>query len=60
MTLIMVSQDNAVYMLLYVDDMLIASGCKAEARLVKDTLSQQFEMKDLGPVSSRILVKSKP
>ncbi|CAA7036547.1 unnamed protein product [Microthlaspi erraticum] len=48
------NKENAVYLLLYVDDMLIASGCKAEVRLVKDTLSQKFEMKDLGP-ASRIL-----
>uniref|UniRef100_A0A1J3I7B7 Retrovirus-related Pol polyprotein from transposon TNT 1-94 n=2 Tax=Noccaea caerulescens TaxID=107243 RepID=A0A1J3I7B7_NOCCA len=41
-------------LLLYVDDMLIASGSMAEIRLVKESLSKKFEMKDLGK-ASRIL-----
>ena len=37
-----------VYLLLYVDDMLIASKDKGEIRKVKAQLSKEFEMKDLG------------
>ncbi|KAG8485521.1 hypothetical protein CXB51_019057 [Gossypium anomalum] len=35
--------------LLYVDDMLIAAKDKGEIRKVKAQLSEEFEMKDLGP-----------
>ncbi|KAG8478903.1 hypothetical protein CXB51_028748 [Gossypium anomalum] len=38
-----------VYLLLYVDDMLIAAKDKGEIRKVKAQLSEEFEMKDLGP-----------
>ncbi|KAG8486697.1 hypothetical protein CXB51_020179 [Gossypium anomalum] len=38
-----------VYLLLYVDDMLIAVKDKGEIRKVKAQLSEEFEMKDLGP-----------
>ena len=37
-----------VYLLLYVDDMLIAAKDKGEIRKVKTQLSKEFEMKDLG------------
>ncbi|KAG8471995.1 hypothetical protein CXB51_036506 [Gossypium anomalum] len=37
-----------MYLLLYVDDMLIASKNKGEIRKVKSQLSEEFEMKDLG------------
>ncbi|KAG8482954.1 hypothetical protein CXB51_021884 [Gossypium anomalum] len=38
-----------VYLFLYVDDMLIAAKDKGEIRKVKTQLSEEFEMKDLGP-----------
>ncbi|KAG8481596.1 hypothetical protein CXB51_026522 [Gossypium anomalum] len=38
-----------VYLLLYVDDMLIAAKDKGEIRKVKAQLSEEFEMKDLEP-----------
>ncbi|KAG8498562.1 hypothetical protein CXB51_004879 [Gossypium anomalum] len=38
-----------VYLLLYVDDMLIVAKDKGEIRNVKAQLSEEFEMKDLGP-----------
>ncbi|KAG8488765.1 hypothetical protein CXB51_016773 [Gossypium anomalum] len=38
-----------VYLLLYVDDILIAAKDKGEIRKVKAQLSEEFEMKDLGP-----------
>ncbi|KAG8500752.1 hypothetical protein CXB51_002776 [Gossypium anomalum] len=38
-----------VYLLLYVDDMLIVAKDKGEIRKVKAQLSEEFEMKDLGP-----------
>ena len=37
-----------VYLLLYVDDMLIASKDKAEIDRLKSELKTEFEMKDLG------------
>ncbi|KAG8488852.1 hypothetical protein CXB51_016759 [Gossypium anomalum] len=43
------SDGSFVYLLLYVDDMLIAAKDKGEIRNVKTQLSKEFEMKDLGP-----------
>ncbi|KAG8499034.1 hypothetical protein CXB51_005442 [Gossypium anomalum] len=43
------SNSSFVYLLLYVDDMLIAAKDKGEIRKVKAQLSEEFEMKDLGP-----------
>ncbi|KAE8732640.1 hypothetical protein F3Y22_tig00001818pilonHSYRG00042 [Hibiscus syriacus] len=37
-----------IYLLLYVDDMLIASKSQKEIDKLKDQLNQEFEMKDLG------------
>lgn len=37
-----------VYLLLYVDDILIASGYKSEIFEIRKLLSSEFEMKDLG------------
>ena len=45
---------GAVYMLLYVDDMLIASKSMSEVKKLKAELSSEFEMKDLG-AARRIL-----
>ena len=49
-----VNSDKAIYLLLYVDDMLIASGDTSTIKSLKDSLSGEFEMKDLGK-ASRIL-----
>ncbi|KAG8479138.1 hypothetical protein CXB51_029778 [Gossypium anomalum] len=49
------SDGSFVYLLLYVDDMLIAVKDKGEIRKVKAQLSEEFEMKDLGP-AKKILV----
>ncbi|KAG8498352.1 hypothetical protein CXB51_007022 [Gossypium anomalum] len=43
------SDGSFVYLLLYVDDMLIAAKDKREIRKVKAQLSEEFEMIDLGP-----------
>ncbi|KAG8473481.1 hypothetical protein CXB51_035654 [Gossypium anomalum] len=43
------SNGSFVYLLLYVDDMLIAAKDKGDIRKVKAQLSEEFEMKDLGP-----------
>ncbi|KAG8485910.1 hypothetical protein CXB51_020233 [Gossypium anomalum] len=43
------SDSSFVYLLLYVDDMLIAAKDKGEIRKVKVQLSEEFKMKDLGP-----------
>ena len=39
-----------IYLLLYVDDMLIASKSKVEIEKLKTQMSVEFEMKDLGEV----------
>jgi hypothetical protein len=41
---------SAIYLLLYVDDMLIAAKDKSEIAKLKAQLSSEFEMKDLGAV----------
>lgn len=46
--------EDRVYLLLYVDDMLIASKKMSVVQSVKDQLSTEFEMKDLEP-ARRIL-----
>ena len=38
-----------IYLLLYVDNMLIACKSKKMVQELKASLSQEFEMKDLGP-----------
>ncbi|KAG8472960.1 hypothetical protein CXB51_035039 [Gossypium anomalum] len=43
------SNGSFVYLLLYVDDLLIAAKDKGEIRKVKAQVSEEFEMKDLGP-----------
>ena len=40
--------DSAIYLLLYVDDILIAAKDKSEIVKLKAQLSKEFEMKDLG------------
>ena len=42
------------FLLLYVDDILIASSSKDEISMLKKRLSLEFEMKDLG-IARRIL-----
>ena len=39
---------SPIYLLLYVDDMLIAAKSKKEITTLKKLLSSEFEMKDLG------------
>ncbi|KAG8485167.1 hypothetical protein CXB51_021347 [Gossypium anomalum] len=46
-----------VYLLLYVDDILIAAKDKGEIRKVKAQLSEEFEMKDLGPAKKILDMK---
>ena len=41
--------DNALYLLMYVDDMLIASRSMKAMKGLKRALSDEFEMKDMGP-----------
>nr|CAI44659.1 OSJNBa0061C06.9 [Oryza sativa Japonica Group] len=45
-----VADGSAIYLLLYVDDMLIAAKDKSEIAKLKAQLSSEFEMKDLGAV----------
>ena len=40
---------SRVFLLLYVDDMLIACKSRKVVQELKATLSREFEMKDLGP-----------
>jgi ATP-binding cassette subfamily B (MDR/TAP) protein 1 len=39
---------SPIYLLLYVDDMLTADKSKKEITTLKEQLSSEFEMKDLG------------
>jgi len=48
------SDGSFVYLLLYVDDMLIASMDKSLIGKLKSQLSDEFEMKDLG-IAKKIL-----
>ena len=41
-------EGSFIYLLLYVDDMLIVSKSKDEIEKLKTQLNQEFEMKDLG------------
>ena len=41
------NDESLMYLLLYVDDMLIAAKSKEEIRTVKGQLNNEFEMKDL-------------
>lgn len=42
---------DSVYLLFYVDNMLIATKCKREILKLKEVLKSEFEMKDLGPAA---------
>lgn len=46
-----ISEKEHVYLLLYVDDMLIAAKDMSEVNKLKQRLSEEFEMKDLGAAS---------
>ncbi|KAE8700517.1 hypothetical protein F3Y22_tig00110556pilonHSYRG00215 [Hibiscus syriacus] len=49
----MKKQDDeiSVFLLLYVDDMLVASRSKEEVQKIKGMLNSEFDMKDLGPAT---------
>lgn len=47
-------EGNVIYLLLYVDDMLVAAKDLKEVQNLKELLGSEFEMKDLGP-AKRIL-----
>ncbi|GAB2267282.1 hypothetical protein Dimus_038662 [Dionaea muscipula] len=42
------SDSSMVYLLLYVDDIIITGSCEESIELVKQALQQEFEMTDLG------------
>ena len=46
-------------LLLYVDDILIASNSKSEVEKLKSELSREFEMKDLGAAKSILGIEIK-
>ena len=48
------NDESFLYLLLYVDDMLIAAKSKEKIKTVKAQLNNKFEMKDLG-VAKKIL-----
>ena len=48
------NDESFLYLLLYVDDMLIAAKSKENIRTVKAQANNEFEMKDLG-ASKKIL-----
>ncbi|CAL1393099.1 unnamed protein product [Linum trigynum] len=43
-----VEDGSMIYLVLYVDDMLIAARSKSDIQKLKGLLSAEFEMKDLG------------
>ena len=49
--------DSYVFLLLYVDDMLIAGSSMREINNMKTRLSAAFEMKDLGPAKQILGMK---
>ncbi|KAJ4708896.1 Retrovirus-related Pol polyprotein from transposon TNT 1-94 [Melia azedarach] len=48
---------SLIYLVLYVDDMLIAAENKSDVQKLKDLLSVEFEMKDLEQIYSEDFVK---
>ena len=42
--------ENALYLLLYVDDMLIAGRTMKAVKVLKRALLDEFKMKDMGPI----------
>ena len=48
---------SVIYLLLYVDDILIAAKDKSEITKLKAQLSKEFEMKDLGAVKKILGMK---
>lgn len=51
--------ENSLYLLLYVDDMLLASHDIKEIDLIKNKLKSEFEMKDVGPVRKNLGIEIK-
>lgn len=47
-----ITRRSRVYLVIYVDDMLICGDCDSEIEEVKLKLSNEFKMKDLGPVKT--------
>ncbi|KAG7636059.1 Transposon En/Spm-like [Arabidopsis thaliana x Arabidopsis arenosa] len=54
-----VNNEELVYLLLYVDDMLIAAKNMSEVNKVKKRLSSEFEMKDMGAASKILGIEIK-
>jgi hypothetical protein len=54
------SDGSFVYLLLYVDDMLIAAKSMFEVKRLKSLLSDEFEMKDLGGAKKILGLVSTP
>ena len=50
MTYVCISSGEYIYLLMYVDDMLIASKSRSAIDKLKKDLSSEFEIKDLGEV----------
>ena len=51
------NDESFLYLLLYVDDMLIATKSIEKKRTVKAQLNNEFEMKDLGAVKKILGIK---
>lgn len=49
-----VEMDNSIYLLLYLDDMLVARRNKVELMKIKTILRLEFEMKELETVRRKI------
>ena len=55
----LLEDDHYIYLLLYVDDMLIACKWREEKEKLKVTLNSEFDMKDLGNAKKILGVKIK-
>ena len=51
------SDDSFIYLLLYVDDMLIAAKSMSQVNILKKQLSDEFEMKDLDAAKKILRMK---
>ena len=54
---IKIVEGSPIYLLLYVDDMLIAAKSRKEITTVKKLLSSEFDMKDLGAAKKILSMK---
>lgn len=50
-------EDDSVFLVLYVDDMLVASPNKDQMKQLKAQLAKEFKIKDLGPINKILKIQ---